>query len=358
MIILSVFLIASVVTIVNSIDLTVLTIYNYTRVFTPIIPRSGHLHVSAPIQKQVRAYPETDRVIDNSSFFFNINTVFGRVPFACFGVSDDDRNYLIARGHDRLTSGRLPIAGEPEAIISEGIARNRKVKLGDVIASPTDTGALVSVPEPVHVVGILSGPTWCAFTSKEFTDNALPLVPHSLLVTTRSGNQSDQVAFGDKLFRSLDKVQTQVFSFNSLVKDLRTSLASMYMIMGLVNGMVIFVVALMAGMLSNIYFTQRISEFAVLSAIGLRRSILIWHAISETAILTSIGWILGVIVNFSILSVLRGSVFEPRGMLINPGDLFAYAYTLPIPVCITLFAVATITYRLSRLDPVTIIERR
>jgi hypothetical protein len=36
-IVLSVFLIASVVTIVDSIDLTVLTIYNYTKAFTPVI---------------------------------------------------------------------------------------------------------------------------------------------------------------------------------------------------------------------------------------------------------------------------------------------------------------------------------
>ena len=55
---------------------------------------------------------------------------------------------------------------------------------------------------------------------------------------------------------------------------------------------------------------------------------------------------------------MRGSVFEPRGMLINPSDPLSYWNTLPIPVCITLFAVATISYRLSHLDPVTIIERR
>ena len=35
-----------------------------------------------------------------------------------------------------------------------------------------------------------------------------------------------------------------------------------------------------------------------------------------------------------------------------------YVYTLPIPFCLTLFAVATIAVRLIRLDPVTIIERR
>ena len=55
------FLIASVVTIVNSIDLTVLTIYNYTKVFTPVLPRiaaalpgEAVVRVPADIQAQIR----------------------------------------------------------------------------------------------------------------------------------------------------------------------------------------------------------------------------------------------------------------------------------------------------------------
>ena len=250
----------------------------------------------------------------------------------------------------------MPLPGKPEAVISEGLARNKKVKVGDIIASPLDTGTFVAAPAKIKLVGILKGPTWMAFTSNQFTDENLPQVPRSLLVTTKDA--AKQRAFGDVLFNSLDKVQVEVLSFNNLVDTLRTSLASMYLIMHLVNGTVIFVVALMAGMLSNIYFTQRISEFAVLAAIGLRRSTLVWHAVSETAILTTLGWLLGVAVNFGALSAMKGSVFEPRGMLIDPGDPLSYLNTLPIPVFITLFAVATISYRLSHLDPVTIIERR
>jgi len=250
----------------------------------------------------------------------------------------------------------MPISGKPEAVISEGLARNKKVKIGDIIASPLDTGTPVTAPVPIRLVGILRGPTWMAFTSKKFTDAKLPLVPHSLLVTTIDPEAQGKV--GDHLYDTLDKFQVLVFSFNSLVKTLRTSLASMYLIMHLVNGTVIFVVALMAGMLSNIYFTQRISEFAVLAAIGLRRSTLVWHAVSETAILTTLGWLLGVLVNYSLLTLMKDSVFEPRGMLINPSDPLSYLNTLPIPICITLFAVATISYRLANLDPVTIIERR
>jgi len=96
----------------------------------------------------------------------------------------------------------------------------------------------------------------------------------------------------------------------------------------------------------------------VLAAIGLRRSTLVWHAVSETVILTTLGWLVGVAVNFGTLSAMKGSVFEPRGMLINPGDPLSYLNTLPIPVFITLFAVVTIGVKLARLDPVTIIERR
>ena len=358
------FLIASVVTVVNSIDLTVLTIYNYTKVFTPVLPRlaaalpgESVIRVPADIQKQIKKTPGVERTIETSGFFFNINTVFGPFPFVCFGVTDENRDYLLRRAGDTLLpGGRMPLPGKPEAVISEGLARNKKVKVGDIIASPLDTGTLVAAPAKITLVGILRGPTWMAFTSKRFTDENLAAVPRSLLVTTK--DPADQGRVGDALFDSLDKFQVQVLSFNNLVKTLKNSLASMYLIMHLVNGAVIFVVALMAGMLSNIYFTQRISEFAVLAAIGLRRSTLVWHAVSETVILTTLGWLVGVAVNFGALSAMKGSVFEPRGMLINPADPLSYINTLPIPVFITLFAVVTISVKLARLDPVTIIERR
>ena len=344
-------------TIVDSIDLTVLTIYNYTKVFTPVLPRAIQPRVPSDVQAQIRKTPGVDRMIETSGFFFNINTVFGKLPFVCFGVTDENRAYLMQRAGVTLEAGgRLPLPGKPEAVISEGLARNKKVKVGDIIATPLDAGTFVPAPANIKLVGILKGPTWMAFTSKKFTDDNLPLVPHSLLVTTTDTEK--QREFGDKLFASLNKVQVQVLSFNNLVETLRTSLASMYLIMHLVNGTVIFVVALMAGMLSNIYFTQRISEFAVLAAIGLRRSTLVWHAVSETAILTTLGWLVGVAFNYAVLSAMKGSVFEPRGMLIDPGDPVSYFNTLPIPIFITLFAVATISYRLSHLDPVTIIERR
>jgi len=355
-VVLSVFLIAAVVTIVNSVDLTVTTIYNYTKVMTMVIPQRDSLSVDQGDINVAKNDSATAKVIHAEGFFMNINTVFGAVPFIAVGVPTQDRDYLIALGHDKLVAGRMPIPGRAEAVLSEGLVRNKRLKLGDIVAGPKDTGGVAGAPVPVKLVGILDGPTWIAFTSPEFCSAALPLMPTFEIVTSKQPD--DLPVLSRRLDKTEDLSKVQLLSYHILVEQMRSSLDSMYLIMGLVNAMVIFVVALMSGMLSNIYFTQRITEFATLSAIGIKRSLLLWHAVSETAILSSVGWVIGLFVSWGIMSALRGTLFEPRGMLINPHDMVAYLYTIPIPVMITLFAIVTISLRLSKLDPVTIIERR
>lgn len=362
-IVLSVFLIASVATIVNSIDLTILTIYGYTRHYTYAIPQRVTQRVPEDQIQIIRRDPRTDRVMEASVFFTNIKTVMGRLPFVVLGVSPEDRDYLLKRVGTGLIEGRLPAEGMPEAVISEPLARNKKVKVGDTIAGPTDAGGISGSPVPVKLVGILKGPVWIAFTSKAFCDATFITTPRTTVFTTK--NPSDLFALNEDLLPHMDKAagllapsKVQLLSFQNLVAELRDSLSSMYLIMAIVNGTVIFVIALMSGMLSNIYFTQRIAEFAVLAAIGYQRARLLARVVGETALLTALGWALGAAITLVVMAYFKEAVFEPRGMLINPRDLFAYRYTIPIPISITLFAVATIAVRLMRLDPVTIIERR
>jgi hypothetical protein len=362
-IVLSVFLIASVATIVNSIDLTILTIYGYTRHYTYVIPQRVTLDVPEDQAAIVRKDPRTDRVMEGSVLFTNIKTVMGRFPFVVLGLDEENRDYLLRRVGTRLVAGRMPAEGMPEAVLSEPLVRNKKLKLGGIVAGPTDTGGISGSPIPVKLVGILKGPTWIAFTSKEFCDATFLTAPKTVVFTTK--RPADLFALNQDLMPSRNKAagrlspaKVQLLSFQNLVRELRESLSSMYLILAVVNGTVIFVIALMSGMLSNIYFTQRIAEFAVLSAIGYGRGRLLARVLGETTLLTILGWALGAIVTFVVLSYFKESLFEPRGLIIDPRDLFAYKYTIPIPFSISVFAVGTIGLRLLRLDPVTIIERR
>lgn len=362
-IVLCVFLIASIATMVNSIDLTILTIYGYTRSFTYAIPQRVSLRIPDDQVKVMRNDPRIDRVFEGSVFFTNIKTVMGRFPFVVLGITADNRDYLLNRIGTGLQSGRLPAEGMPEAALSEPLAQNKHVKVGDIIAGPTDAGGISGSPVPVRCVGILKGPTWFAVTTKSFCDTTFITTPRTIIYTTK--NPADLFAVNTTMLPNqhkelgkLDPKKLNLLSYQNLVAELRDSLSSMFLIMGVVNGTVIFVISLMSGMLANIYFTQRISEFAVLSAIGYRRSQLVGRIVLETALLTTIGWAAGAIVTVVFLTIFKTAVFEPRGLIINPRDLYAYKWTIPIPFAITVFAVTTIAYRLMKLDPVTIIERR
>lgn len=362
-IVLSVFLIASIATMVNSIDLTIRTIYAYTRHFTYAIPQRVSLRVPDDQVAVIREDPRVDRVMEGSIFFTNIKTVMGRFPFVVLGVSDENRAYLMERIGTSLVEGRMPAEGMPEAVLSQPIVENKKIKIGDVIAGPTDEGGISGSPIPVRCVGILKGPVWIAFTSKSFADATFITTPKTTIFTTK--NPADLFAVNDDLMPTgrkgegkLTPSKVNLLSYQNLVEELRDSLSSMYLIMTVVNLTVIFVISLMSGMLSNIYFTQRIAEFAVLAAIGYQRSKLFGRIFAETMLLTALGWVLGAVVTLVFLSYFKTAVFQPRGLFIDPADPFGYKFTLPIPFAITAFAVGTIAFRLARLDPVTIIERR
>jgi ABC-type antimicrobial peptide transport system permease subunit len=362
-IVLSVFLIASIATLANSIDRTILTIYGYTNYFTYVIPQRVTARVPDDQLKEIKADPRIDRVMEASLFFTNIKTVIGQLPFVVLGLTPENREYIVKRVGTQIVQGRMPAEGMPEAALSEPLAKNKGVKIGDIIAGPTDEGGIAGSPIPVKCVGIFKGPIWIAITTKSFCDTTFLTSPRSTIYTTK--NPADLMAVNTMLMPAenrtsgkLSPAKVMLLSRQNLISQLRESLSTMFLIMAVVNLTVIFVIALMSGMLSNIYFTQRISEFAVLSAIGYQRSQLIWRIIAETALLTLLGWIFGAIVSYLFLSNFRESLFEPRGLFIDPLDKFAYRYTIPIPISITVFAVATIAFRLMRFDPVTIIERR
>ncbi|MGC4046937.1 MAG: ABC transporter permease [Armatimonas sp.] len=362
-IVLSVFLICAVATIANSIGLTVRTIYRYTEFFTYVVPQRTTLVVPDDQRAIVKADPRIDRAIEGSIFFINIKTVIGRLPFVVLGVTEDDRDYLSDRMHSKLLQGRWPAEGMPECVLSEPIAENKGLKVGDIVAGPTDEGGIAGSPVPVRLVGILKGPVWIAFCDKSFCDATFLATPRCLLYTGKTPQDLDamntaMMPLKNKAAGKLDPSKVNVLSRQNLIAEVEDSLSTMYLILEVVVFTVIFVIALMSGMLANIYFTQRIPEFGVLAALGYGRWRLIRRILSETVLLTVLGWVLGAVLSFLLLSYLKDSVFRARGLFINPLDWFAMRRTIPIPIAITFFSVITIAVRLLRLDPVSIVERR
>jgi ABC-type lipoprotein release transport system permease subunit len=352
-IVVAVALVASVVTVVDSIDMTVLTMYGYQRHYTVVTPRNA-LVVSDDIIKAVRRQHLVKDVFTTRPAFTVVKTIFGKMPFVVFGMKPDARTRVLERCGLRLTAGRMPAEGMPEVALHADIARNRHLKMGDVVLKPDSEDSYSILP--VRLVGTFEGPVWLALTSESFIQDNFPVSPQGYVILTNS--ESDQRALDRILDKTLDKSRCRLWTYAGLVRDTKDALSSLYLIMNVVIGIIIFAIAFLTGMLANIYFMQRLPEFATLAAIGYQRKGLLRRVLAETGLLCVIGWALGSLLTIGILLVIRAWIMEPRGLLLNPFDFAAYRYTIPLPISIAAFAVTPIGRRLRKLDPVSIIERR
>lgn len=352
-IVVAVALVASIVTLVNSIDLTVLTMYGYQRHFSVITPRNA-LEVSDEVVKEVGKEPLIGKMYSAQPAFTVVKTVFGKMPFVVFGMSPEARQDIMRRCGLTLASGRLPQDGMPEVALSEEIARNRRLKLGDVVLEPNSEDSFSAVP--MRLVGTFRGPVWLAMTSEKFIHENFPVAPRGYLITARDPHQ--QRALDRALDRRLDKSRARLWTYAQLVRDTKEALSSLYLIMSVVIGIIVFAIAFLTGMLTNIYFTQRLPEFATLSAIGYQRNGLLLRVLGEVGVLCVLGWLLGSLLTVGTLLSIKGIIMTPRGLLLDPYDLSAYQFTLPLPLAIAAFSLLAIGRRLRRLDPVSIIERR
>lgn len=352
-IVLSVVLIGTVVTIIRSIDLTVLTVYGYNRYFLVVLPRGGE-RLSPELEMAIRSEPLAKEIYRIGVCFTSIRTIFGKFPFVLFGLSQEDMPNVLKLTRMRLVEGRLPRKGEAACAVSVGIARNRGLKIGDVVLAPDSEDSFA--PVPVKLVGLLDGENWFAVIPVEFVQaNYYPPL-EELVVAAPTPDQQPEL--DRRIDKALDKRKARLFTYGQLVRELRSSLSNLYLIMNIVIAIVVLVIAIMMGMLSNIFFMQRLPEFALLAAMGYTRGALLWRIVKETLLLVAVGWTVGVLLSMGILWGLYWWIFEPRGMLLEPMDWQAYRYTIPVPIAVLLFAALSVGPRLLAMDPVLVIERK
>ncbi len=354
-IVVAVTLVSSVVTIIRSIDLTVFTLYGYNRYCTGLIPRNA-LTLDAAEVERIRHLPELGRLAPAHSYTVRVKTIFGKMVFPVFGLDPEDRTEFLSRCSIRLSQGHLPAEGQPEAVISEEVARNLGLKLGDKLLDPTSEDNYA--PVPVKLVGLLRGSHWLGMTSKSFVDGNSPFTWTGYLAFAPTRDIAAQERLDNAVERTVDKADARVWRYSSLVKETQSALSNLYLILHLVVTIIVCSIAFLCGLLFNIYFTQRLPEIATLAAIGYPRALLIRRALGETALLCFFGWLLGGVLTVALLEALKYGIFVPRGLLLDPLDPACFLFTIPLPFTITFVAVITIGLRLTRLDPVSIIERR
>jgi len=354
-IVLAVLLITGIVSLLNSIPLSIRTIYSYSKEGLGVTPR-GDTSLTPKIVQEIKdnsPVPIERTMICRASSAM-VRSIVGKWPFIVIGLTDADMRYYLRRQGASSISGRLPAPGAAEAIVSEPVARNLGLKLGSSLLGPNNTDNYS--PHEVKVVGIANTDRWLMLNPIEYQRaNHFPPVDFAMVFAKNATDQDTLDRWAEKRFKGR---HAQVFAYHMLDKETNQGFSTLYRILDVVIATLVLVITLMMGMLINIYQSQRLVEFGLLQAIGHTRKWLIGRVISESALFVVSGWLLGVLIASGFLVLVKQALMDPNAWALNTFDTRAMLYTLPAPLSIFGVAVLTVFWRFRRFDPVGVVERR
>jgi len=322
--------------------------------WTLVFPKKDTRLPKALLQ-EIGVHPAVERMIDSRNCFVRVKTLIGPMPFNLRAGRREENKFLLQRVNARLREGKLPEPGTNEVAIHENIMKANGWSLGrefgvDVAEEDWMLGRF-------KVVGILQGPVPVGICSFEYLNSPLQYAFSAKLwerevVVAKPGRTAELNAF----LRTLKDIK--VYDKARAVDDVTQGFDRIILVFRFISILLIIVVSFVVGLINNIFFAQRIDEFAVLMAIGHTQRRVFRMVAGETAGLMAVSWTVGLALGMALFASFCALVMEPRGIplpLWQPGPVLI---SLILPVVAQAFAVVTVLGKLRRLDPVTIIERR
>lgn len=354
-ILLAVLLVSGIVAMMNSIPLSIRTIYSYSRHMLAITPRGDASQTPAIQKKLLKGSPvPIERIVLARASATEVRSIVGKWPYALTAIASTDLDFYLRKQGVTSLSGRKPEPGQPEAIISEPVARNLNLKLGSVLAGPENSSSYS--PYEVKVVGIAMTSEWIMVADKQYHEaNHFPSID---IVVAFAGNAKDQEELDRWAVQAFTGDRAQLYAYHQVEQDADEMFNILYKILNVVIGTLVLVITFMMGMLINIYQSQRLVEFGLLQAMGYTKRQLLKRVMLETATVLVLGWALGLAAAFGLLKLVESLLMHPNAFAIDTLDRVAYAYTLPIPLTILAVAGFTVSAKFRTFDPVSIVERR
>jgi ABC-type lipoprotein release transport system permease subunit len=317
---------------------------------------------------QIRTRPAVERVIPVYTivpFGIAYPPLDPNYPVEAYSVGEEDMAYLVNLYRLKLAQGRLPRPNSNEIVLSWMQAKNRNLRVGDVIgnrAHPIYQDA-PTLPSDLVVSGVFAqaidpaDETWLSFMSLEFIDSYRSdwKTDLALFVVPKAGQKAALDAW---LEDEIASNQREVSTYSKNRADYQYQKRSLLLAFLLMESVIAAVAAIALAGLNYIFVTQRQSEFGVLNALGFTRLQLVWRVARETAATIVAAWLLSVALCAAGLLYMQFGIYASLGFRLDFFNSTPWLFTLPIPVTVLAASVGTIAWTLARLDPVAIIERR
>jgi hypothetical protein len=312
-----------------------------------------------------------------------------------YGALEGDLPILMDLLGMDVKEGRLPRPRSNEIVLSEPVALNRGLRVGDRIGAPAyERGEfelldMDDIPVEMVLVGILrrvqdrsllpqagssggerqriehpcSGRTlssdamWLGLASFEYLEGhelASSRLVHQLVVPA-DGRKDELDAW---LKGSVASAQTNVTTYDLEYREHRQIVQVLILNFAVVGCVTAIVAAIAMATLNYVFFAQRREEFGILHAVGRSRLWLVLRTMKETGSVITIAWLVGAVICCIGLICFQALVFAPKGLSLNFFNLTPWVLTFPVPIAVVAVGTGTIARTLRRLDPVAVIERR
>ncbi len=330
---------------------------NYLRYASEV--RSGLGNAVDPgVTAQIQAHPAVERVVPTTLLELAISVPpVSESLVTIYGVSEQDLPYLADLFGLQLKDGRLPRPRSNEIVLSESLAMNRGLAVGDAIGRPANERDR-EIPTEMILTGILTGgDTALGFASTEYLrshERYRTRSPH-LLVVPVGGRKAELDLW---LEENIASSRTLVETYDERLRDFEQSTRSLLLLLVSVEGIIAAVAVIALAVLNYVFFSQRRGEFGILHAVGRSRPWLLLRTTRETLGVVVLAWLIGAAM--CLLSLLYGqaNIYAPAGLSLDLANLTPWLFTLPIPMAVVAASTGTISRMLHRLDPVSIVERR
>ena len=315
-------------------------------------------NVISDTQSEIEEIEGVDYILDSRILSMRVKTIFGNNAASIFFLDEEDQEKFLSEMDAELSEGRLPNSVD-ELVLGESLLKNKGLEVGSEVGSKVDEKEWL--PGKYKVVGVLR-------SSKNNGEkirfgigklNGSEEVRLSVAFLIRPEDSKEQLV-NDKLEELKEKVQSLEVQTETIIqKDIDEQFASINSILWAINIVVMATITSSIALLQIIFFMQRANEFGLLAAIGYSKFFIIKRTVIESTLNILFGWLAGIVFSEVVYRYLNASIFEPQGMegltILNWNTLL---FTAPVPIVVAIFSVGTVLWKLIRMDPVSIIEKR
>jgi ABC-type lipoprotein release transport system permease subunit len=314
------------------------------------IETNQQLQMQDEMITKVKAFPEVKKTINSTLSGICFRSISAYLDTHVLTIPNPaDLNYIANYINLELSNGRLPIEAKAEAVFHENILKNLNLKVGDLITSGT-----IKTPHLIgdyKIVGSFTGDLIIGIASApaSYNNNS-----SGIIVIPKEGKLN---AINTKL-KSLDPNGTRTLTYSREKSRIEIATSLPLIIFKIIGSAILITLSFCISAFSSSIYLKRSEEFGIMHAVGYDKSFITKLIIKELANLTCLAYIFGCAISMAIITIINHFIFSPKGQNLTILTAKGFLGTAATLATMFLFAGIPILRRLTKWNPISVIERR